>query len=390
MTLRGSPTPPGYRRETTIPSVKVSNSVKITYGQAELDGQLAATIATKTSEIAALNVTISGLQQDITTKTAELAVANQSLTALQAQYDVSTADLVAAEAEVASLTGDLATANAALSQAQSDIDTANATIADLEDQLANAGSGPSGLGIGDGYLEDLTSNAWTKEGVLSFVESYSYDAETKIHTVTLPTRAYDFNTDTIWTGGAYYSNERWWVPLKFKDGTPVMIGDAFSFTMAVDYFQVDGNISNWTMCLGTFQNSLDSFLKYSYNENKYIYGMAVTKGTSTGMGSGAGNSQTSNIAASDLLSGICTYAFPKASPDDRAVASTRPTHSIQWSNLSEVTNVGATGGYVRNSTADQSPTVTQQHLFFTFAPLGSLSTVGGTVSFRMSYSIGKL
>ena len=390
MTLRGSPTPPGYRRETTVPSVKVSNSVKITYGQAELDSQLAATIATKTSEIAALNVTVSGLQDDITTKTAELAVANQALTTLQAQYDVAAADLVAAQAQVASLTSDLATANAALSQAQSDLATANATIADLEDQLANAGSGPSGLGIGDGYLEDLTSNAWTKEGVLSFVESYSYDAQTKIHTVTLPTRAYDFNTDTIWTSGAYYTNERWWVPLNYKDGTPVMIGDAFSFTMAVDYFQVDGTISNWTMCLGTFQNSRDANYQYSMNENRYIYGMAITKGTSTGMGSGAANSQTSNVAAYDMLSGICTYAYPKASPDDRAVMSTRPAHSIQWSNFSEVTNVAATAGYNRHTTPEAVPNVTQQHLFFTFAPLGSLSTVGGTVSFRMSYSIGKL
>jgi hypothetical protein len=79
MSLRGSPTPPGYRRETSKSTVKVSSTTNVTYGQVALDSVLAnsvinlqTTVATKESEISVLN-------SDLATANTSLSTANTDL-----------------------------------------------------------------------------------------------------------------------------------------------------------------------------------------------------------------------------------------------------------------------------------------------------------------------
>ena len=184
-----------------------------------------AEIATKTTEITTLTSNLATAESSLTTAQSDLATAQAAYNTLLASNTATVEQLTLAEAQVVTLQGqvatlqadyntaltslndaqtelatkqaaldaciaDLAAENAALIQAQSDLSTANATIIDLQDQLANSGGG----GTLDPYLNDLNDGTWTffpgqtegasAEAEANFLDSYAYDAQTKVHSFT--------------------------------------------------------------------------------------------------------------------------------------------------------------------------------------------------------------
>ena len=414
-----------------------AGDVTVVIGQAELDGLLAnniitlqETVTTKTAEIQSLNTTISGLQQDITTKTAELAVANQSLTALQAQYDVAAADLIAAEAEVTSLTGQLATANAALSQAQSDLAaanasltqaqadlaqcqsdlqtantnlstaqadlataqsdlqtcttdlaTANATIADLQDQLANAGGG------GDVMMapinEDLST--WNYfDNAQSPIVSYSYDANTGIHTITLPATA---TASEVWLGSTTgtITIPTFYKPLTYADGSPVLNTDAFILQTSMTEVTFSG-ATGWAACLGTMGNVL-----------------ATNMNARDAFGTGVWIESQSEVSA--FAANVTGYRnttglpVPQDQVNQKGFAITLGSAKLRMGSMSGIYNgflnkgmaqASASTAYSPASSWDQAGTEQMNlALFFSLTSTASPIPIAGTISFKLSYAVEK-
>lgn len=198
--LRGSPTPPGYRPQKSSPTVKVNSVVQTTIGQVELDTALANNILSLQSDVATKDAEIATKTTEITTLTSDLATANASLT--QAQSD-------------------LATSNGLLATCESDLATANTTIADLQLQLQNS-VGPSGDVVPEVLNEDLSTWTYFDNGGTATI-SYSYDTQTEIHTFNLGAASSGSSYTTA--NPSYYP--RWWRPLTYADGSPVLNTDSF-------------------------------------------------------------------------------------------------------------------------------------------------------------------
>jgi len=418
----------------------VVESPQVYLDQAMIDGLLSNTIvslqndvATKEAEIAVKTSEIASLEQTVTTKTAELAQANQSLTALQAQKDVVDADLVIAQNTVAQLTSDISVANAALTQAQSDLTTANAalaqsqsdlaaaqaslataqsdlstansnlatantdlatanaTIIDLQDQLANSGGG--GGGALDPYLTDLNGEEWTyfpgqtsgagAQPEANFLDSYAYDTQNKIHSfttksITVGDSAYAINN------GAEFIGPKWYKLATYSDGSPVMIGDSFSFTVRMENVTNEVPMNGYLVALDLFEwpYKEDTFEKFKLNYQRPVGFCAVLAGGSKGFGTHT-NTNTTIVNTSGnslLIDAVGTVVTPGGVQN-----SSRPSWTIYWSSNYNVRN--ATTNTVYHTA---SANVGQLYLGLLVSSNGAGATVGGTASMKISYSIGKL
>jgi hypothetical protein len=347
MTLRGSPTPPGYRRQTAQPAVKVSSTTNVTYGQVELDSILTNSVI--------------NLQSTVATK----------------------------ESEIASLTSDLSTANTSLTTANTNLQTANATILDLQDQLDNA----SGSEL-QPYLTDLSDASWTyfpgqtsgasAQPQADFLDSYAYNSQTKTHSfttksITVADTAYAINN------GAEFIGPKWYKLATYSDGSPVMIGDSFSFTVRMENVTKDANMANYLIALDLFEWPYkdDNFEKFKLTYQRPIGFCAVlSAGSVKGFGTHANNNTTVVNTASntELIEAVGTVVTPGGAKN-----SSRPSWTINWS-----------GGYnVRNTTTNTvyhtaSTEVGQLYLGLLVSSNGAVTTTGGNTTMKISYSIGKL
>jgi hypothetical protein len=154
-------------------------------------------------------------------------------------------DVSTKESEISVLNSDLATANTSLSTANTNLATANDTILDLQDQLDNA----PGAAL-QPYLTNLNGEEWTyfpgqtsgagAQPEANFLDSYAYDTQNKIHSFTTKSisvgnEAYAINT------GAEFIGPKWYKLATYSDGSPVMIGDSFSFTVRMENVTKDVN-----------------------------------------------------------------------------------------------------------------------------------------------------
>ena len=439
--LRGSPTPPGYRRQMTQPAVKVTSTTNVTYGQVELDTVLTnsvitlqstvsakeAEIVTKTTEITGLTSDLATAQSNLTTAQSDLATAQTNYNGLLANSNATSEQLTLAEAQVLTLQGqvtvlqsdynlalsslndaqtelaakqvaldaciaDLAAENAALIQAQSDLSTANSTILDLQDQLANSGGG--GGGTLEPYLTDLNDASWTyfpgqtsgasAQPEADFLDSYAYDGGTKIHSFTTKSISVGSEAYAI-NNGAEFIGPKWYKLATYSDGSPVMIGDSFSFTVRMEDVTKDANMSNYLVALDLFEwpYKEDNFEKFKLNYQRPVGFCAVLSGGSVkGFGTHANNNTTVVNTSSNslLIDAVGTVVTPGG-----ALSSSRPSWTINWSSNYTVRN--ATTNTVYHTASSE---VGQLYLGMLVSSNGAVATVGGTASMKISYSIGKL
>jgi hypothetical protein len=346
MSLRGSPTPPGYRRETSKSTVKVSSTTNVTYGQVELDSVLANSVI--------------NLQTTVATKESEIAVLNS----------------------------DLATANTSLSTANTNLATANDTILDLQDQLDNA----PGAEL-QPYLTNLNGEEWTyfpgqtsgagAQPEANFLDSYAYDTQNKIHSFTTKSiavgnEAYAINT------GAEFIGPKWYKLATYSDGSPVMIGDSFSFTVRMENVTKDVPMNGYLVALDLFEWPYkdDNFEKFKLNYQRPLGFCAVLAGGSKGFGTHVGNNTTivNTSGNSLLIDAVGTVVTPGG-----ARTSSRPSWTINWSSNYTVRNATTNTNYHTASSE-----VGQLYLGLLVSSNGGGATVGGTASMKISYSIGKL
>jgi hypothetical protein len=82
------------------------------------------------------------------------------------------------------------------------------------------------------YFPGQTSGAGAQPEA-NFLDSYAYDTQNKIHSFTTKSiavgnEAYAINT------GAEFIGPKWYKLATYSDGSPVMIGDSFSFTVRME------------------------------------------------------------------------------------------------------------------------------------------------------------
>jgi len=368
--MRGSPSPPGFRRDSSTVVKLGGSTTTIVIGQSHLDALLAQNIldlqtqvSEKTSLIGSLNSQVPQLQSQVAEKEATIA-------GLEAEADASGAQILQLGLDIIALNAEIGALNAQVLQAGADLDDALQTIAGLE----SGGGSPLGSG---GILPSLNDPAWTYYGQYASVRSgYSFNETTGVHTIS--TIGISANADFTLGSGSQFLGPRWTMPLFYPDGSPVMIGDGFGFTVKIDNFTKDSTVAQMNYYLGTYEHPTDSMRNYLTSMRAAgIFG--VVTATGIGIGGHAGNSQSSSISAPQFISGTGTVAFP---PGREETLSTRPSWAGSWTSTS-------TGGAL-SSWQRQSAATGQRHLIFALSTNGANAAVAGTVSFRMTYSVSKL
>ena len=427
---------------------KISVSPIINMDQVMIDGLMSNTIValetdistkeaeivTKTTEITGLTSDLATAQSNLTTAQSDLATAQTNYNGLLANSNATSEQLTLAEAQVLTLQGqvtvlqsdynlalsslndaqtelaakqvaldaciaDLAAAQASLTTAQSDLatantnlQTANTTILDLQDQLANSGGG--GGGALEPYLTDLNDASWTyfpgqtegasAEAEANFLDSYAYDAQNKVHSFTTKSVSVAKDAYAI-NNGATYIGPRWYKPATYSDGSPVMIGDSFSFTVRMENVTKDANMTNCLLALDLFEWPYinDAFSKWNLAYQRSVGFCAVLSGGSVkGFGTHVNNNTTVVNTASntELIEAVGTVVTPGGAQN-----SSRPSWTINWSGNYTVRNTTTNTVYHTASTE-----VGQLYLGMLISTNGLATMVGGIATMKISYSIGKL
>jgi len=311
-----------------------------------------------------------------------VSVANQNSAIFQSQRDQAISERDSIQTSLTSTQAELSTANTNLATAQSDLSTANATIIELQDQLANS----SGGGAPSPHLGDLNNFTFFagQTPADQYLTAYSYDSVNKIHSFTTSDLTYS-NADWSLGGGANFTGPRWYTPMTYNDGTPVLIGDQFSFSVSIDNLTKDANLTGMIYALDFFNAEyINSYFDRSYLSYMKPAGFYASINTSGAMGFGthiSNNTLFGLQSGNAYISGAGTIVTSPGS-----VKSTRPTICLTSSGY-DSNNVTSTRDYYFPSSSELGKPLS---LGLFVGTHGSVAATGGTASMRINYSIGKL
>ena len=224
-------------------------------------------------------------------------------------------------------------------------------------------------GFSYNQITDLNSLSFSDPN--SLVTSYSVAGG--LHSVSLATLAVS-NVDYNAGSGANFTGARWYFPLTYADGSPVQAGDTFSFTTRITNFSV-GAARNWNLVFGVVQNATSTVLTT-------MDGLGTTAGT-TGVGTPlTGTWRRNVIGTTSLAGGVTIYGQSMFGglPGKAKVGASAIIHSA---------SAGApTQGLDANtlSVADN----TQMYGIILTSTLGTVTTTGGTIDFKLYFNVSKL
>ena len=208
------------------------------------------------------------------------------------------------------------------------------------------------------------------------LSSYSYDAGTDTHT---------FNTNTIGVGnetyslisGANFTSPKWRAPLTYSDGSPVLVGDAFSLDVRFDNFSV-GASRNYLVAVCVVESASSTIIGTMRPSG--VYGLTTSVGT-PGVGIVADNFGAAGTVAS-MLSGVGTVAFTGGSAIGSCVKAGGACAARS------ATTGAATTRADGNTWA--SAATSQLALAIMLSTNGTVTTTGGALAMRIKYNIAKL
>ena len=205
------------------------------------------------------------------------------------------------------------------------------------------------------------------------LSSYSYDSGTDTHT---------FNTNTIGVAnetyslisGANFTSPKWHKLLTYEDGTPVLAGDAFTFSVRVDNVSI-GTARSYIVAAAVIENPTSTVI--GTMKPSGIYVLANVTGD-PGAGLVADNFGAS-ATVSSMLSGAGSTTFTGS-----------PTKIKAGGAVSVISSTGG-GGNSRNDGNSWSVATTQQLSIGVFLSTnGTLATTAGAFSMRIKYTVTKL
>jgi hypothetical protein len=226
-------------------------------------------------------------------------------------------------------------------------------------------------------LGDLNGGGYTFSDTAAVaLASYSYDTATDTHT---------FNTNTIGVAnetyslisGANFTSPKWRAPLTYSDGSPVLVGDAFSLDVRFDNFSV-GASRQYLVAVCVVESASSTVIGNMRPSG--VYFLTSTVGT-PGVGIVADNFGAAATVAS-AVSGVGTTLF---------------------SGGSAIGSCGKAGGscIARSATTVQvntrsdgntwaSAASSQLALAIMLSTNGTVTTTGGALVTRIKYNIAKL
>lgn len=247
----------------------------------------------------------------------------------------------------------------------------------------NPSTGASGGPQGGGSvpvlrsLGDLNGGGYTFSNTAGVaLSSYSYDSGTDTHT---------FNTNSIAVGnetyslisGANFTSPKWRAPLTYADGTPVLVGDAFSLDVRFDNVSV-GATRQYLLAVAVVESASSTVIGTMRPSG--VYCITTSVGT-PGVGIVADNFGAAGTVAS-MVSGSGTTIFSGGTAIGSCGKGGGSCIARSASTVS--TNTRADG----NTWASAS--TSQLAIAVMLSTNGTVPATGGAFAMRIKYAITKL
>lgn len=208
------------------------------------------------------------------------------------------------------------------------------------------------------------------------LSSYSYDSGTDTHT---------FNTNTIGVAnetysllsGANFTSPKWRAPLTYADGTPVLVGDAFSLDVRFDNVSV-GAARQYLLAVAVVESASSTVIGTMRPSGVYCLSSAV--GT-PGVGIVADNFGAAGTVAS-MVSGCGTTIFSGGT----AVGSCGKGGGACIARSASTISVNTRS----DGNTWASAATSQLALAIMLSTNGTVTTTGGALAMRIKYAITKL
>lgn len=242
---------------------------------------------------------------------------------------------------------------------------------------ASGGPQPSTPAVAVRSLGDLNGGGYTFSDTAGVaLSSYSYDVATDTHT---------FNTNTIAVGnetyslisGANFTSPKWRAPLTYADGTPVLVGDAFSLDVRFDNVSV-GAARQYLLAVAVVESASSTVIGTMRPSG--VYCLTSSVGT-PGVGVVADNLGAAATLAS-MVSGSGTTIFGGGTAIGSCGKGGGSCIARSASSIS--TNTRGDG----NTWASAS--TSQLAIAVMLSTNGTVPTTGGAFAMRIKYAITKL
>jgi hypothetical protein len=233
-----------------------------------------------------------------------------------------------------------------------------------------SGGAPAGA-VGFEWRQITDLNTLTFSDPNSLVTSYS--AAAGLHSLTLATLGAS-NVDYNYGSGANFTGGRWTFPLTYQDGSPVVAGDTFTLHSKVTDFTV-GAARNYNIAFAGVQNPTSTVLTT-------MDALGCTFGT-TGVGTPlCGTWRRNVVGTTSLAGGVTVYgqslfgglpgkAKVAASALLQSASAAAPTNGLDANILTAADNA-------------------QMYAIIAVGTLGTVTTTGGTVQFKLYFAADKL
>lgn len=208
------------------------------------------------------------------------------------------------------------------------------------------------------------------------LSSYAYDSATDTHTFNVNTIGVANETYSL-ISGANFTSPKWRAPLTYADGTPVLVGDAFTFDVRFDNVSV-GAARQYLVALAVVESASSTVIGTMRPSG--IYALSTTVGT-PGVGIVADNLGAAGTIAS-MVSGVGSTVFTGGSSIGSCgkaggACMARSASSVA-SNIRQDGNIWA------------SAATTQLALAVMVSTNGTVTTTGGAFALRVKYGVNKL
>jgi len=242
---------------------------------------------------------------------------------------------------------------------------------------ASGGSTPSVSAPYMRSLGNLNGGSYTFTDTAAVaLNSYAYNAGTDTHTFNVNTIGVANETYSM-ISGANFTSPKWRAPLTYADGTPVLVGDAFSLDVRMDNMSV-GASRQFIIGVAVVENASSTVI--GTMKPSGIYALTTTVGT-PGMGVIADNLGAAGTVTG-LVSGVGSTVFTGGS----ALGSCGKAGGAVM--VRSATTVSSNIRQDGNTWA--SAASTQLALIVFVSTNGTVTTTGGQFDVRIKYGIAKL
>ena len=226
-------------------------------------------------------------------------------------------------------------------------------------------------------IGDLNGGGYTFSDTAGVaLSSYAYNSSTDTHTFNVNSIGVANETYSL-ISGANFTSPKWRAPLTYADGTPVLVGDAFTFNVRFDNVSV-GAARQYLVALAVVESASSTVIGTMRPSG--VYALTTTVGT-PGVGIVADNLGAAGTVAS-MVSGVGSTVFTGGSAIGSCgkaggACMARSASSVS-SNIRQDGNTWA------------SAATTQLALAVMVSTNGTVTTTGGAFALRVKYGINKL